>query len=155
MLWGGEPLPLNKWIGMKYIVYNKEESTVRLELYIDSTSNATPPGKWELVGAAEDAGKDWSGASGGAAKIEGCKDYNGLENAYDAILKGGGVVIMRTDEDHPFYKFVTVREIDPALPIKGNGPTAIRHGANRTARHPQEKLNAKYFNLLGRRVPNQ
>ena len=145
-------MPLNKWIGMKYIVYNKDESTVRLELYIDSTSNATPPGKWELVGAAEDAGKDWSGAEAGAAKVEGCKDYNGLENAYDAILKGGGVIIMRTDEDHPFYKFVTIREIDPALPIKESGTTSARSRAVHPAKRLHEKLNIKYFDLLGRRA---
>lgn len=152
-LWGGNPLPLNKWIGMKYIVYNKDESTVRLELYIDSTSNATPPGKWELVGIAEDAGKDWSGAEAGAAKVDGCKDYNGLENAYDAILKGGGVIIMRTDEDHPFYKFVTIREIDPAKPIKGDGTTLARPATRRVAQSVHEKLNIKYFDLLGRALP--
>lgn len=111
-LWGGNVLPVGKWIGMKYIVYNKDASTVRLELYIDSTSNATPPGKWELVGVAEDAGKDWSGASYGAATIEGCADYNGLVNAYAAILKGG-IVLMRSDNDHPYYKYVSVREIEP------------------------------------------
>ena len=111
-LWGGNVLPVGKWIGMKYIVYNKDASTVRLELYIDSTSNAMPPGKWELVGVAEDAGTDWSGASYGAATIEGCADYNGLVNAYAAILKGG-IVLMRSDNDHPYYKYVSVREIEP------------------------------------------
>ena len=152
-LWGGESLPLNKWIGMKYIVYNKDESTVRLELYIDSTSGATPPGKWELVGVAEDAGLDWSGAEAGAAKIEGCKDYNGLENAYDAILKGGGVVIMRTDNDHPSYKFVSIREIDPALPIKADSTTSIRRASRRASDRVHDKLNVKYFDLLGRALP--
>ena len=59
---------------------------MKLELYIDSTSNGEPASaKWEKVGEALDEGKDWSGASGGAAKIDGCKDYNGLENAFDAI----------------------------------------------------------------------
>lgn len=156
-LWGGKTFPLSKWIGMKYIVYNKDESTVRLELYIDSTSNATPPGKWELVGIAEDAGRDWSGASYGAAMIEGCKDYNGLENAYDAILNGGGVVLMRTDNDHPFYKFVTVREIDPALPIKSNQPTTAirsfaRHFGKSATSTIHERLHIRYFDLLGRFV---
>lgn len=118
-LWGGNVLPVGKWIGMKYIVYNKDASTVRLELYIDSTSNATPPGKWELVGVAEDAGKDWSGASYGAATIDGCADYNGLVNAYDAILKGG-IVLMRSDNDHPYYKYVSVREIEPTQKFSGD-----------------------------------
>jgi hypothetical protein len=102
---------------------------------------------------AEDAGRDWSGASYGAAMIEGCKDYNGLENAYDAILNGGGVVLMRTDNDHPFYKFVTVREIDPALPIKSNPSTmAVRTFAHRFGKSAtstiHERLHIRYFDLL-------
>lgn len=111
-LWGGNILPVGKWIGMKYIVYNKDESTVRLELYIDSTSSATPPGKWELVGMAEDNGKSWSGASNNASTIEGCEAF-GLTSAYTAILQGGGTALMRSDNDNPYYKFVTLREIDP------------------------------------------
>lgn len=112
-LWGGKTLPVGKWIGMKYIVYNKDESTVRLELYIDSTSSATPPGKWELVGMAEDDGKSWSGASNNASTIEGCEAF-GLTSAYTAILQGGGTALMRSDDDNPYYKFVTLREIDPS-----------------------------------------
>lgn len=111
-LWGGNILPVGKWIGMKYIVYNKDESTVRLELYIDSTSSATPPGKWELVGMAEDNGKSWSGASNNASTIEGCEAF-GLTSAYTAILQGGGTALMRSDNDNPYYKYVTLREIDP------------------------------------------
>ena len=108
------------------------------------------------MGIAEDEGKDWSGASYGAAMIEGCKDYNGLENAYDAILKGGGVVLMRTDNDHPFYKFVTLREIDPALPIKSNRPTTAirsfaRHFGKSATSTIHERLHIRYFDLLGRR----
>lgn len=120
-LWGGSVLPVGKWIGMKYIVYNKDASTVRLELYIDSTSNATPPGKWEFVGSAEDAGQDWSGAAYGAATIEGCADYNGLVNAYAAILNGG-IVLMRSDNDHPYYKYVSVREINPTEKFADDAP---------------------------------
>lgn len=112
-LWGGKTLPVGKWIGMKYIVYNKDESTVRLELYIDSTSSATPPGKWELVGMAEDDGKSWSGASNNASTIEGCEAF-GLTSAYTAILQGGGTALMRSDDDNPYYKYVTLREIDPS-----------------------------------------
>ena len=112
-LWGGNILPVGKWIGMKYIVYNKDESTVRLELYIDSTSSATPPGKWELVGMAEDNGKSWSGASNNASTIEGCEAF-GLTSAYTAILQGGGTALMRSDNDNPYYKYVTLREIDPS-----------------------------------------
>lgn len=116
-LWGGKVLPVGRWIGMKYIVYNKDENTVRLELYIDSTSSATPPGKWELVGMAEDDGKSWSGASGNASTIEGCEEF-GLISAYTAITRGGGTALMRSDNDNPYYKFVSLREIDPvAIPV--------------------------------------
>ena len=94
---------------MKYIVYNKDASTVHLEVYIDSTTNATPPGKWELVGVAEDAGQDWSGAAYGAATIDGCS----YSDAKAAILQAGDAIVMRSDNDHPYYKFVSVREIDP------------------------------------------
>ncbi len=105
-LWGGSPLPVGKWIGMKYIVYNKDAGTVRLELYIDSTSNATPPGKWEPVGAIEDAGLDFRGAAG--ETVYGCA----YSDALAPILQGGGTILFRSDKDHPFYKFVTIREID-------------------------------------------
>ena len=114
-LWGGAVLPVDKWIGMKYIVYNKDASTVRLEVYIDSTTNATPPGKWELVGVAEDAGLDWSGASYGVATIDGCS----YTDAKAAILQAGDAIIMRSDNDHPYYKYVSVREIDPTAPLDG------------------------------------
>ncbi len=154
-LWGGSTLPVDKWIGMKYIVYNKDSSTVHLEVYIDSTTNATPPGKWELVGVAEDAGTDWSGASDGAATIDGCADYNGLSNAYDAILQGHGIVLMRTDGTQNNvvqgeYKFVSVREIDPVAPFGEEGgeegPSAIR----RTFRPSMENVPVRHFDLLGR-----
>lgn len=157
-LWGGAVLPVGKWIGMKYVVYNMDASTVRLEVYIDSTTNATPPGKWELVGVAEDAGTDWSGAGNGAATIDGCADYNGLTNAYDAILQGHGIVLMRTDGTQNDvvqgeYKFVTVREIDPAAPFGEDGgeegPSAIR----RIFRPSLENVPVRHFDLLGRRVP--
>ena len=114
-LWGENVvLPVDKWIGMKYIVYNKDASTVHLEVYIDSTTNATPPGKWELVGVAEDAGQDWSGAAYGAATIDGCS----YSDAKAAILQAGDAIVMRSDNDHPYYKFVTVREIDPTAPFE-------------------------------------
>jgi len=127
-LWGGAKLPFGRWIGMKFIVFNVENETdlpgippysVMLELYIDSTSNGEPAkAKWEKVGEAWDDGSDWSGASGGAKTIEGCKDYNGLEDAMAPITKGGGIALMRTDGNQnnvvqAEYKYVSIREIDP------------------------------------------
>lgn len=137
-LWGGQTLPVDKWIGMKYIVYNKSADTVRLELYIDSTSNGTPPGKWEAVGVAEDFGTDWRGAA--SETVEGCS----YSNAYAAILKGGGTLLMRSDDDQPYYKFVSVREIDPA---KGFDTESIRKKMDRPS---MGFKNVKTFDLLGR-----
>lgn len=126
-LWGGAVLPVDKWIGMKYVVYNKDASTVRLEVYIDSTTNATPPGKWELVGVAEDAGLDWSGAAYGAATIDGCS----YTDAKAAILQAGDAIIMRSDNDHPYYKYVSVREIDPtALFEQGEDVSSSSQGSS-------------------------
>lgn len=118
-MWNGARLPTNRWIGMKFIVYNISEKSVKLELYADTVSNGVVKNaKWEKVGEALDEGKDWSGAGANVGTISGCKDYNGLENAYDAILEGHGTVLMRTDgkrnnEVQGEYMFVSVREIDP------------------------------------------
>ena len=118
-LWGGEKLPANRWIGMKYIVYNSTETSVHLELYIDSISGGEPSlAKWEKVGEANDAGLDWPGAAYGASTISGCEGYNGLVDAKSAILEGHGAVLMRTDGTQndvvqAEYKYVTIREIDP------------------------------------------
>ncbi|MCQ2120908.1 MAG: hypothetical protein MJY78_03635 [Fibrobacter sp.] len=123
-LWGGEKLPANRWIGMKYIVYNSTETSVHLELYIDSISGGEPSlAKWEKVGEADDAGADWSGAAYGAATISGCESYNGLVDAKSAILEGHGAVLMRTDGNannvvQAEYKYVTVREIDPTARLE-------------------------------------
>lgn len=142
-LFGGNALPVDKWIGMKYIVFNKDANTVRLELYIDSTSGAVPPGNWEPVGAVEDAGLDWRGASENT--VSGCS----YTDALAPILVGGGTVLMRSDKDKPYYKFVTVREISPTAAFDGS--TAIRKPATRMW---GQELPAKNFDLLGRPSEN-
>ena len=139
-LWNGNVLPVGKWIGMKYIVYNKDAGTVRLELYIDSTSNATPPGKWEPVGAIEDSGTDFRGAY--SETVSGCS----YSDAYAPILEGGGTILMRSDKDHPYYKFVTLREIDvQEAPFEGT--ESIR---KLPARSWIPAISDKAFDLLGR-----
>ena len=145
-LWGGAVLPVDRWIGMKYIVYNKDASTVRLEVYIDSTTNATPPGNWKLVGVAEDAGLDWSGAAYGAATIDGCS----YTDAKAAILQEGDAIVMRSDNDHPYYKFVSVREIDPTAPFGEEGGEEGTTAIRRTYRPSLENVPVRHFDLLGR-----
>ncbi len=104
-LWKGEPLPANRWIGMKYIIYNiKNNSQVRLEVHIDSISNGDPKngGRWELVGTVTDTGSWPSG------------DVSGCPYAQNAIiLEGHGTLLMRTDGDTAVYKMVSLREISP------------------------------------------
>ena len=164
-LWGGAKLPFGRWIGMKFIVFNVENETdlpgippysVMLELYIDSTSNGEPAkAKWEKVGEAWDDGSDWPGASGGAKTIEGCKDYNGLEDAMAPITKGGGIALMRTDGDQnnvvqAEYKYVSIREIDPNGSF--GGTTGIRRPHSAVGVFPSKRVR---FDLKGRSAPEK
>ncbi|WP_299255303.1 T9SS type A sorting domain-containing protein [uncultured Cytophaga sp.] len=113
-LWNGNTLPENKWIGMKYIVTNIENNTkVKLEVYIDSTSNGNPTngGNWVKVGEVIDAG-NWSAAS---SAITGCS----YTDQKTIILVGHGTFLLRTDSDiagdGAEYKMVSIREIDPTV----------------------------------------
>jgi hypothetical protein len=109
-LWHGAKLPVNRWIGMKYLTYNIQNNTqVKLLIYIDSVSNGTPQngGHWEKVGEVIDAGSWPSGDVGGCGYPQTM-----------VITEGGGTLLMRTDGDTADYKMVTVREIDPgAVPL--------------------------------------
>lgn len=102
-LWNEKELPLNRWIGMKFVVYNINNKSVKLELYIDSVSNGNPlnGGIWKMVGSVIDSG-NWP-----AGDVSGC-DYD--SNA--VIIEGNGTILMRTDGDTAVYKMVSVREID-------------------------------------------
>lgn len=104
-LWYSDsPMPLDQWIGMKFIAYNIDDnSKVRLELYIDSSSwGYSDRALWEHVGTVIDSGNWPSG------------DVSGCDHEQNAIiLEGNGTVLMRTDGDTAIYKWVSVREIDP------------------------------------------
>ncbi len=102
-LWKGAKLPLNRWIGMKYLCYNiQNNKKVKLELYIDSSSSGTLKngGHWEKVGEVVDEG-NWS-----AGDVSGCAYQNTA-----IILEGGGTMLMRTDKDTADYQRVSIREI--------------------------------------------
>lgn len=103
-LWNGQQLPVNRWIGMKFIAFNIEnDSKVKLELFIDSVSNGNPStsNTWQKVGTVIDSGSWPSG------------DVSGCSFAQNTIiLKGNGTILMRTDGDTAVYKYVSVREID-------------------------------------------
>lgn len=107
-LWGGMPMPENKWIGMKYIVYNTDNnSKVKLELYIDTISNGDPitGGYWEKVGEVTDEG-NWPAAT---SIITGCS----YSDPKTIIVEGHGTFLLRTDGDQAEYKMVSIREIIP------------------------------------------
>jgi hypothetical protein len=104
-LWGGVKLPRNRWIGMKYLVYDIDAGThVKLELWIDSVSNGNPRdgGNWQLVGTVVDDGNWPSG------DVANCGYAQNM-----VIAPGHGTFLMRTDGDTAIYKMVSLREIDP------------------------------------------
>jgi hypothetical protein len=160
-LWGGAPLPLDKWIGMKFIAYNIDDnSKVRLELYIDSSSwGYSGKELWEPVGTVIDSGNWPSG------DVNGC-DYE--QNAI--ILEGNGTVLMRTDGDTAIYKWVSVREIDPTATteIEGrNGYYVMSRERTRTLRQvffengvlhvpasSSDRVRYQVYTLRGRLVKN-
>ncbi len=92
----GIEFPFDKWIGMKYIIYNQTPTSVKLELYIDKTLDGDPSKAiWEKVRDALDEGKDWSGVSIlNVTEVQGCKENNGLVNDYDPILEGHGTFFL-------------------------------------------------------------
>jgi len=108
-LWHGALMPQNRWIGMKYLVYNIDNDThVKFELYIDTLSNGNPVsgGHWEKVGTVADTGNWTSG------DVSGC---NYAQNMI--IIPGHGTFLMRTDNDTAVYKMVSIREIDMSAPV--------------------------------------
>lgn len=126
-LFGVKTIPLNRWIGMKFLVYNlpaanlEGEAQVRLELYIDSVSDvsaAAPAGggQWSLVGAMTDDGTNFP-----SGDISGCPDLT----AKMAIISGHGTVLLRTDNEACEWKLVSVREITAGSTTRinpGNAP---------------------------------
>ena len=112
-LWNGAQLPQNRWIGMKYCIYNNEsDSRVTLELYIDSVSHGNPVdgGTWQHVGTVVDSG-DWP-----SGDVSGCTyDQNSI------ILDGHGTALMRTDGDTAVYAMVSLREIIPESSTTSTG----------------------------------
>lgn len=109
-LFSAHTIPLNKWIGMKYLSYNIDnDKKVKLELYIDTisdVSNGKAPingGHWELVGMVVDSGSNWPGAD-----ISGCPDLT----KDMAITTGHGSILLRTDNESCLWTMVSIREIN-------------------------------------------
>ncbi|OUR88145.1 hypothetical protein A9Q81_24600 [Gammaproteobacteria bacterium 42_54_T18] len=99
-------LPSQQWLGMKFIAYNiNNDSQVKLELYIDNTSDGdvSNGGEWTLVAEMIDEG-DWRVAE----DVSSCTYSDN-----HIITTGGGAVIIRNSGvDSAEYKYFSVREID-------------------------------------------
>lgn len=110
-VWSGEPLPLNQWIGLRYVAYTPVGGGVKLELWIDRDSGGAGGGDFELLGSYHDTGQWNADASNGQTDASGC--------SYDAdalIEPGGGVVLIRNtsdlaDEPLSEYRWLSIREI--------------------------------------------
>jgi hypothetical protein len=112
-LFGQGVIPLNRWIGMKFIVYNIDNNShVKLQTYIDTLSDVTngPPsngGHWQFVGSMIDSGSNWPGAD-----VSGCPDLT----QDMAVTVGHGTILIRTDGEACDWKMLSIREIDPNSP---------------------------------------
>lgn len=106
-VFSNEPLPLNQWIGMKFVVYTLADGAVRLQAWIDF-SEAEAGGDWQLLGEYLDDGQWLVDADYGSLSAEGCQ-YG--ENKI--ISPGGGTVFVRNTDGHGEYKWLSVREINP------------------------------------------
>ncbi len=103
--------PLNRWVGMKFLVYNLPgDKTVKLEAYVDTVSGGDV-GKgvtWKKLGETVDKG-DWPADPGDCGYP-----------ATTVVTQGGGVVFIRNTETvKAEYKLISWREIDP------NGTVAV------------------------------
>jgi hypothetical protein len=96
-------VPVGKWIGMKYIVYNLPgDKAVKLETYIDANSNGngTKLSDWKKIGETTDDG-DWEAPTGDCGFP-----------ANTVVTEGGGVVFIRnTDVGKVEYTKLSWREI--------------------------------------------
>lgn len=96
-------VPVGKWIGMKYLVYNLPgDKAVKLETYIDADSNGngTQPSDWKKIGETTDDG-NWDAPTGDCGFP-----------ANTVVTEGGGVVFIRnTDVGKVEYTKLSWREI--------------------------------------------
>ena len=104
-LFSGEPLPQNQWIGMKFVVYNLDDSSTKLEVYIDKVSGGdinkiSDAQNWKKVGEMIDDGTNFI-----------ANTTDGVDGRI-AITNGGGVVFIRNSMiAKAEYKFLQVTEI--------------------------------------------
>jgi len=100
-------MPLNKWIGYKYVVRSCENNTkVKLELYMDLT-NGKNGGTWQKLTEFIDY-DGWSAATPSCCDAHKGKVLTSpyFDNTYSVYLRSDGL-------GRQLYKKFSVREIDP------------------------------------------
>ncbi len=117
-LWGGNPLPSDRWIGMKFVIYNLNQDDVKMQYYYDKTSGGDPAlisdkSNWEKIGELTDNG-NWpvsvKADCVGTEYIDAGRVDNGKST--QVITDGGGVVFIRnTGAAKAEYKWLTIREV--------------------------------------------
>jgi len=96
---------INKWIGIKMVMYNTAPQNVKMELYFDKDAN----NNWEKIIEFEDA----PGKTSGKEHKPECKNpITNQERAQDAtIYYGGPFASFRADDIIFLFKDLSVREI--------------------------------------------
>ena len=98
--------PLNRWVGLKYVVRNEAGNTkVKTEMWIDA--NAT--GNWVKASEAEDASNWYAGTT----TLNGCgaTPFNYKQN--QVVTWAGPWASFRSDDLDYDFKWLSVREVAP------------------------------------------
>merc|ERR1712002_100620 len=102
--------PAGQWYGMKFIVYNLDLNTVKLELYWDKKSHGDEDkigniNNWEKLDELIDDGKTFK-----APVYSNYTEHT--NNGWAPITEGGGTVFIRnTNIKEASYKYFSVREL--------------------------------------------
>jgi hypothetical protein len=100
-------VPFDTWIGFKFVIYNLDGGSVKLEAYRDLT-NGENGGTWEKVNETVD--------DGGWLVETTCSEHEPNADGESALIptEGGTTFIRNTEVTEARYRWVSVREI--ALP---------------------------------------
>lgn len=108
----GDSLPLDQWIGMKFVVYTipNEPTFVKLELYLDM-NQGVDGGDWVLVHQVIDTPGSWNKTTSSQEIPTHCEVQNG-----DPVLGSRDVCFLRmdgNDETEVYWANASIRHILP------------------------------------------